>query len=69
MVLGPRCTIRFVRPAVALGKTMEELRVWFDTHRLQPSSFIVANTTAGIAFDLGFLSERGAIVFEAGFSQ
>lgn len=69
MALNSPVTIRVKRPEAALAETMAEMRSWFDEHRVQPAVFKIAMTgMPEIAFDVQFLSEDEAVLFERFFA-
>jgi len=52
----------------AFAKTMNEMRTWLDTHKIQPSDFKIVPTEAGIAVDLQFPDAYHASLFQQKFA-
>jgi hypothetical protein len=69
MAVDPPFTIRIEKPETALAETMNEMRTWLDSHRVQPVEFKIAMTgIPGIVFDVQFQTEDEAVLFERVFA-
>ena len=55
------------RPDTPLGRTMNEIRTWLDTEKIQPVNFKTIVSSAGFGFEISFKSEREAERFQQRF--
>lgn len=51
-----------------LGRAMNEIRSWLDTHKIQPTEFRTDNNKQGVIFDIRFAREHEARLFEQRFA-
>jgi hypothetical protein len=61
--------IRVERPGKAFGTAMNEIRFWFDSHKIQPADFRPGPSNPGtVAFEIKFKREDDACLFEHTFT-
>ena len=62
--------VRIVKPSAAsIGKTMNDMRVWLDTKKIEPIEFKTHGLANGLVqIELGFLTEDEASLFERQFA-
>ena len=57
------------RPESSLATTMNDIRVWLDHQKIEPTSFTpVAKAESGAFFEIGFNSDEEARLFKKAFS-
>jgi hypothetical protein len=52
----------------SLGQTMNELRSWLDSKKIEPASFNPIVAGGGILFEIGFHSHHEAELFQQEFA-
>jgi hypothetical protein len=50
-----------------LGQTMNEIRSWLDSKKIEPASFKPIVAGGGILFEIGFRSHHEAELFQQNF--
>jgi hypothetical protein len=68
VTLGSPKYVRVETSREAFAKTMNEMRVWLDAHKIQPADFKIVPTEGGIAVDLQFPDEYHASLFQQKFA-
>lgn len=61
-------SVRIERPEKPFGETMNEIRSWLDSHKIQPADFRPASSGGAAAFEIRFAHEDEARLFEEAFS-
>jgi hypothetical protein len=54
-------------PGSPLGKTMNQIRLWLDSERIEPTEFKTVVGRAGLEFEIRFKSEWEAERFQQQF--
>jgi hypothetical protein len=54
-------------PDSPFGKTMNELRIWLDGEKIEPTEFKTVVARAGLGFEISFKSEWEAERFQQRF--
>ena len=68
MALPTRITITLERPTGAsFGKTMNEMRSWLDSKKIEPMYFKPVTRHNGIGFEISFRNSDEAELFEREF--
>ena len=65
MALTTQITINVERPS--LGETMNQIRSWLDSQKIQPASFKPVVVGGGVIFEISFLSADEAELFRQEF--
>jgi hypothetical protein len=61
--------VRVERAGKAFGEAMSEIRLWLDSHEIQPTSFKADTAAPGpVAFEIKFQREDEAHFFEQEFT-
>jgi hypothetical protein len=60
--------VRIEMPRKSLASTMVGMRTWLDSYRVRPAVFKIAPTETGVVFDIQFLDEDHAKLFEQAFA-
>lgn len=65
----PLSVVRVERPEQTFGETMNEIRSWLDSRKIQPAAFKADTTVPGaVAFEIRFSSEDEARLFQRAFA-
>jgi hypothetical protein len=51
-----------------LGQTMNEIRSWLDSKKIEPASFTPIVAGGGVLFEIGFRSHHEAELFQQEFA-
>ena len=65
MALTTHISITVERPS--LGRTMNQIRSWLDSKKIQPASFQPIVAGGGIIFEISFRDEHEAQLFQRDF--
>jgi hypothetical protein len=61
--------VRLERPQSALSVIMNDIRLWLDSHKIEPVEFKTVPLDGGsIAFDIRFQSQEEASLFKRAFA-
>lgn len=68
MTLKSPVSVRIEKHEASFGHLMSQMRVWLDTHKIQPAEFRSDTPSRGaIALDIRFRNEDEATLFEQEF--
>jgi hypothetical protein len=69
MTLNSPVSVRVERPGKAFGEAMTEIRLWLDSHKIQPVGFTSDTNAPGpVAFIVRFANEDEARLFKQAFT-
>jgi hypothetical protein len=68
MTLKSPLSVRVQRPQKTFGEAMSEIRSWLDAHKIQPAAFNSDIKKGAVAFDIRFVREYEARLFEQAFT-
>jgi hypothetical protein len=52
----------------SVGRTMNEIRIWLDSNKIEPASFQPIVAGGGILFEVGFRNPHDAALFQQEFA-
>jgi hypothetical protein len=69
MISKSAFSIHLEKPQSSLGETMNEVRLWLDSHKIEPVDFKTVPLDGGrVAFDIRFQSQEEANLFQRAFA-
>jgi hypothetical protein len=68
MARSSALSVRFEKHESVFGEAMNEIRLWLDSRKIQPSDFKTRTGDAAVVFDIRFAQEHEARLFGQAFS-